>query len=188
MVNMCLLSPYPVFLCTHNTVWGLKLTLMFCSNLHYLLSCPRHMYLKMPKTVHPNTRNTIHSLKHCINVSNLADSPVSWGPWVLWVYSSTCTLAAFCCELLSSYNLLPFKIRWILLKSYLPFPYIFKNENDQSNCKRFSHHVSKSLSSCLLTCIEKIILTLSLEISIVVTLKCHERCKGVFLCTPNSWL
>ena len=60
---------------THNTVWWLKLTCMFFSNLHFLLSCPRYMYLKMPKKVRPGrpTTTTTHSPKHCINVSYLAD-------------------------------------------------------------------------------------------------------------------
>ena len=41
---------------------------------------------------------------------------------------------------------------------------------------------SKSINSCPLTGIRMITLLLWLEISIWVTLKCHKRCKGVFLC------
>ena len=117
-------------------------------NNHYLLSCPRYMYLNLPKTVHPNRPNTTDSPKHCIDDSDRADfihlsdrflnnrcwiKLVSWGPWVPRVYS-TCILTAFCFELPSSsedktcmlhtcyynslINFLPFKIRWVPQKRW----------------------------------------------------------------------
>ena len=52
---------------------GLKLICMFFSNIHYLLTIRRYMYLKIPETVHPNGPNTTHSPTHCIDVSDLAD-------------------------------------------------------------------------------------------------------------------
>ena len=81
------------------------------------------------------------------------------------------------------------------LYSPCPFPYICKNENDPSKCKRlllsspsnwsYSAHqfsIGKSISSCPLTFKGRITLILPLEFSIRVTLKCDKRCKGVFLC------
>ena len=52
---------------------GLKLICMFFSNIHYLLTIRRYMYLKIPETVHPNGPNTTHSATHCIDVSDPAD-------------------------------------------------------------------------------------------------------------------
>ena len=100
---------------THNTVWGLKLTLhIFFSNVHYLLSCQRYMYLEMPKTVHPNrpytTRPNTALMLDLGNFIRLSDSFLittdarsnlfPGGPWVPWVHSN-CTLTAFCFESLS---------------------------------------------------------------------------------------
>ena len=85
----------------------------------------------------------------------------------------------------------------VWLYSPLPFPYICKNENDPSKWKKLlssspangsysaqSFSVSKCISSCFLTCMGKITLTLPLEIW--VTLRSHKWCKrSVIIQTPD---
>ena len=44
---------------THNTVWGLKLTCTFFSNLHYLLSWPRYVH------VNENAQNSATKQNRC---------------------------------------------------------------------------------------------------------------------------
>ena len=95
-------------------------------------------------------------------------------------------------------NSLPFKIRWIPLKTWgctatIPFPPSAKMKMIHPNARGYSHHnhrighIPHSISKKYLvvfplTCIGRITLIPPLAISLRVILKCLERCEGVFLC------
>ena len=156
---------------THNAVWGLKLTCMFFSNLHYLLSCSRYMYVKKNRSSAPQQTKYNFNIKYqdktyiLVNLKKLINFLQQRLPLKRW----GCT-------------------------ALFPFPTSAKMNSDPPKCKRllssspskwsysaqsFSY---KSMSSCPLTCIGRTNPILPLGIYVWVTLKCHKISKGVFLC------